>query len=141
MASSKTYVHVARFGVKDAFDSKYASKLPKLMKTCVERAINGSSKLTTKKPRDRKAPGFYVDGSLVKLERIGSGAKTTIRASLRLALATWPKKSMFAFPSGSAKLTIGETKRLEAEIEYLVGQMLDALLQSKVVKVLEKRSK
>lgn len=141
MPTAKTYVHVDKFGVKSAFDKKYAASLPKIMRATAEKALNRSKKLTTKKPGDKKAEGFYLKGTLVKLERSGEGRKTQVNASVSLALATWPRKSMFAFPSASAKLTVGDSKSLDADIEHLVTQVCDAILSSKVVKVLEKRVK
>src|SRR5689334_18520690 len=98
MATPKKYVFVANFAVKDVFDNKYKTTLPKIMKAAAEKAVNASSKLTTKPPADKKEEGFYLDGSLASLTKSENGS-IDLEAKIMLTLATWPKKAMFAFPS------------------------------------------
>src|SRR5437868_6815742 len=104
MANAKKYVCVATFGVKEAFDNKYKSTLPKVMKAAAEKAINASSKLTTKPPADKTEEGFYVDGNLNSLTKTDNGKAIRLQAKVIAQLATWPKKSMFGFPNAGTKL-------------------------------------
>jgi hypothetical protein len=60
--SDKTYVCVAPVVIKQAFDNKYKSTLPKRMGDSIAEAIDRSSKLTTEPPKDKKAEGFYLTG-------------------------------------------------------------------------------
>jgi hypothetical protein len=56
----KTYVCVAPVVAKEAFDHKYKSTLPKVVNAAIAKAIDGSSKLTTKPPADKKAEAFIL---------------------------------------------------------------------------------
>ncbi len=135
----KTYVHVAKFAVADIFDDQYKAKLPDIMKNAASRAVDKSSSLTTK--GDKKEEGFYLDGSLSKLDKTEKDGKTMIVGEVKLQMATWPKKSMFAFPSGSAKIPAGRGDRLDGAIEQLVEELIESVVEGKVVKEFEKRTK
>jgi hypothetical protein len=137
VANTKNYVYVANFGVKDAFDNKYKSTLPKVMKSLAEKMVNGSSKLTTKPPADKKEEGFYLDGSLTSLSKTENGA-IGLKAKIMMTLATWPKKSMFAFPSAEGSVESDE-KRLDRDVGELVTALLEDLMTTSV-KELEKRA-
>src|SRR5206468_7298666 len=93
----KTYVCVDSITVKDTFDSKYKSTLPKRVTAAFEKAIDRSSKLTTKPPSDKKAEGFYLTGTL-SLKKTDQG----VEAKLSMVLATWPKKSIFGAANSEA---------------------------------------
>ena len=86
----KTYVFVAAIAVKEAFDNKYKSSLPKRIADAIGDAIDRSPKLTTKPPKDKKAEGFYVAGDFW-LRKTDKG----IEAELKTVLAEWPRKKMF----------------------------------------------
>src|SRR3954463_4035245 len=138
MANPKKYVCVTNFGVKDAFDNKYKSTLPKVMKSVAEKAVNASSKLTIKPPADKKEEGFYLDGNLSSLTKTENGA-ISVKAKIMMTLATWPKKSMFAFPSAEGKVDGSNEKRLDRDVEDLVTALLEDLMSTSI-KELEKRA-
>src|ERR1043165_7546275 len=100
--ADKIYVGVEAV-VKDAFDKKYKSTLPKPMKAAIEKVINSSSKLTTKPAPDKNTKGFYVTASLVSMTKDEKSKPPMLAAQASLAVATWPEMSMFAFAKGSAK--------------------------------------
>jgi hypothetical protein len=139
MGNAKKYVCVANFGVKDSFDNKYKSSLPKIMKAAAEKAVNGSSKLTTKPPADKTEEGFYMDGSLSSLTKTGAGTSIALKGKIMAALATWPKKSMFAFPSAEAKIDGAAEKTLDRDVEDLVKGIVDGVMET-AIKELEKRA-
>ena|ERR1043166_6920877 len=139
MGNAKKYVCVANFGVKEAFDNKYKSSLPKVMKAAAEKAINASSKLTTKPPADKKEEGFYLDGSLSSLSKTASGNAINLEAKIMAALATWPKKAMFAFPSAESELQGADQKKLDRDVEDLIKGLMDGVMET-AIKELEKRA-
>ena len=60
------YVEVANFIVKDTFDPKYKSSLPKLMIEAANKTIDAKYKrrATIKKPSDKTSPAIFLTGSL-----------------------------------------------------------------------------
>ena len=138
--ADQTYVAIAKMGVKDAFDPKYKSSLPGVITAAAEKAVKKSSKLTTKKPKDKKAGGFYLDGGLVKLEKVKKGKGEVLKAEVKMQLATWPKKSMFAFATGNGSYPF-EAKTVDADVKFLVQAVVDSTMTKNVIKQFEKRAK
>ena len=130
----KMYVCVAPIGV-EAFDSKYKSTLPRLMKDKFERAINNSSKLTTKPPADKTAEGFYLDGNL-SLKKTDKG----IDGKMDMALASWPKKAIFGTATNKAFTDVPNPARIDGDVTALVDAIMDDV-KAKVIKTLEGRVK
>jgi hypothetical protein len=133
--ADKTYVCVVPVGVKEAFDNKYKSSLPKRMNAALSKAIDGSSKLTTRPPTDKKADGFYLDGSL-SLRKTDKG----IEAELKMVLADWPKKSIFGTASSKASTQVANPDRIDKDVDAVIDALLDDV-QDKVIKEFEKRAK
>lgn len=140
MAAEPKYVCVAPMSAKDVFDNKYKSTMPKVMKAAAEAAVNSSSKLTTDPPKDKNAEGFYVDGTLTSLVKDDTGKEIVLQGEVKLVLATWPKKSMFGFPSASSKLKGANPNKLDGDVQALVKALMDAALD-KAIPELEKRAK
>lgn len=134
-----THVHVAKFSVSKIFDDKYKAKLPELMRKTAAKHLEKSKLLTVKPPKDKKAPGFYLDGSL-KVAMGEKAGKTLLAGEVKLVMATWPKKSMFAFPSGTAKI-VANPNDLEGDIRALVEALVTSVVKDQAVKEFEKRSK
>ena len=133
--ADKTYVEVDTIAIKEVFDGKYKSTLPKRMTAAIEKAMDRSSKLTTKPPADKKAEGFYLTGSL-SLKKTDQG----IEAKLSMVLANWPKKSMFAMPNFEASTKVANPAKIDKDVDAVLDALLDNA-QTEVVKVLEKRVK
>ncbi len=138
--ADKTYVAIATMGVKDAFDRKYKSSLPSVITAAAEKAVKKSSKLTTKKPTDKKAGGFYLGGGVVKLECVKKGKGEVLKVQVKMQLATWPKKSMFAFATGSGSYPF-EAKSVDADVKFLVESVVGSTMTKDVIKQFEKRAK
>jgi hypothetical protein len=130
--ADKTFVFVAPVAVKEVFDSKYKSTAPKRLNEALAKAINRSSKLTTKPPADKKAEGFYLDGSLT-LKKTDKG----IEAELKMVMADWPKKSIFATASTKASVEGGDSDK---DVNALLDALVDGV-QAKVLKEFENRVK
>jgi hypothetical protein len=136
--ADKRYVGVAAT-VKDAFDKKYKGSLPKVIKAAVEKAVNSSSKLTTKPPVDKNTKGFFLATSLVSLDKDDKAKPATLEGQASIAVATWPDQSIFATAKGSAKTQVGNPNKLDDETAGLVEDLFDDLIKRQVIKVLENR--
>ena len=133
--ADKMYVCVAPVGVS-AFDSKYKSSLPKVLNAAFAKAIDRSSRLTTKAPSDKKEEGFYLDGS-VSLKKTAKG----IAAELSMAMASWPGKSIFGTASSKASVEVDDPSKIsDDDVDAAIQALLDDV-QPKVIKELEKRAK
>jgi len=133
--ADKTYVCIDTIAVKESFDNKYKATLPKRVGAALAKAVDRSSKLTTKPPADKKAEGFYLSGTLALTK-----AGTDITAALELVLATWPKKSMFNRATKGATFEKSNPAKIDKEVDELIDTLVDTL-QPQVVKALEKRAK
>jgi hypothetical protein len=132
--ADKTYVCVAPVAVKEAFDNKYKSTLPKLIRDGLGDAVDRSSKLTTKPPADKTAEGFYVAGE-VWLTKTDKG----IEAEASVVLADWPKKKMFSNKDSKASADVPNPAKIDQKVNEVIGAILEHL-QANVVKELEKRA-
>ena len=104
------------------------------------RLVDKSSLLTTDEKATKKKDGFYLDGSLIKFERKEKDGKTLLNVEMSMQMATWPKKSMFAFPTGSIKVAMDGTGLNDREVEGVVKDLVeDIFTKQKVVKEFEKR--
>ena len=126
----KSYVHLAPIGLSETFDDKYKSTLPTVMHDSFAAAIDASEKLTT----DEAEKGFYLDGNLV-LKRTDTG----IKAALTMEMADWPKKSMFAFPTGHVSVEVFNPKKIDDDVNAAVAGLLTKI-QATVIPEFEKRA-
>ena len=133
--SDKTYVCIASFNVKEAFDNKYKSNLPKRIADAIGDAVDGSPKLTTKPPKDKKAEGFYVAGDFW-LRRTDKG----IEAEIKTVLAEWPSKKMFGSKGSKASTAVANPAKIDQSVNEVVDAALEHV-QANVVKEFEKLAK
>ena len=149
MATDKAYVHVDDFAINESFDRKHktSSSLKKAMKAAAVKAINKSSKLTTKPINDKdkgkddakKPMQFYVGGGVSKITKYSKGKKEFLKAEMKIQTASWPKKSMFGFADGNRAFVDYNAKRIDKEVEELLSELVDVLMTKDVVKALEAR--
>ena len=137
--ADKTYVAITKMGVKDAFNRKYKSSLPSVITAVAEKAVKKSSRLTTKKPTDKKAEGFYLDGGVVKLECVKKGKGEVLKAQVKMQLAIWLSKSMFGFTTDNGSYPF-VAKSVDADVKFLVQTVVGNAMKS-AVKEFEKRAK
>jgi hypothetical protein len=133
--ADKMYVNVDTIGVKETFDGKYKSSLPKRMTEAFAKAIDRSSKLTTKPPADKKAEGLYLSGSL-SLKQTDQG----VEAKLSMVIATWPKKTMFGTANSNASTKVANPDKIDKDVDAVIDGLLEDAVP-KVVKEFEKRAK
>jgi hypothetical protein len=138
MAEEK-YVCIDKFVVTKIFDQAYKSKALDFMRKTATKMVDKSRKLTTK-TKNKKEKGFYLGGSL-KLLKGDKGGKILLVGEAKMQMATWPEKSMFAFPSGKAMVEILNEAKIERDMEDLLYALFRSLVEEKAVKEFEKRAK
>lgn len=65
--------------------------------------------------RSGTAAAFYIDGTLTNLEVARKGRMAEITCNVSLLVATYPEKSMFAFPSGGGVVQTDDSEKSVAE--------------------------
>ena len=129
--ADKIYVKVGNMNVKEAYDNKYKSSLPKVMKAAAEKALKTSSKLTLTEPSADGAKGFRVDATLT-LKKTSSG----VTAEVNVALINWPENTLYG--NASSKATLSGTDPGDDDVEDLVSQVMDGVLKKQIIKEFEK---
>src|SRR5262245_4892718 len=133
--ADKSYVCIAPVVVKETFDAKYKTTLPKVIKDALTAAVNRSSKLTTKPPADKNAEGFYVGGDLW-LTKTDKG----VEAELKVVLADWPKKKMFGNKGSKASTEVTNPAKIDQKVDEVIAAIVEHV-QANVVKDFENRAK
>ena len=133
--ADKTYVEVAKVNVKEIFDNKFKSKVQTDLTDGMNDAVDKSSKLTTKEPKDKKTEGFYIAGSVAVTLENG-----VLAFKLNTALASWPGKSIF----GNATTSYGESiddpdNVTDKDIDTVLAKLLKKFADN-VVKALERQA-
>ncbi len=81
---------------------------------------------------------FYVDGTLTTLKEQPRGSSTVVTCKVSLLLASYPSKSMFAFPSGGAQVTTSSSARqIRLAKEDCIAAVTEALVGSKIIPILK----
>lgn len=142
------YVNVGAMSDKASSDGKMRS----LMRKTVEKTIKkkaatqmttdwpGGKEPSAKQLAAKKAKGFHVDGTLVSLTTETKGSMTLVSCKISMLIATYPKKSMFGFLDGGAKVQAGSSATdvqyaqedcVAAVVEDLVARKIIPTIQSK----------
>jgi hypothetical protein len=135
MPSGDIYVDLAPMSVnKKSVSEEFWATLPKVVRGTVKKVIDNTDGFTTeqgsKKPRKR----FYIDGAVTTLSTETNGRRTTVRCHVKLQVATYPEKSMFAFPSGNAKAEGGSSDK---DIQYSAASCVEAVVEDLTAKAIE----
>lgn len=132
--ADKTTVEVGTIGVKADKEIKSPSSLPKTITESWEKAVKGSSKLTTDAPKDKKATTLQLYGN-VTLTMTDKG----IQAKLSMVMAE--NKSMFGMANFESKMELDDpAEATESDVKQLVQALLKSA-QDKVITQLEKKAK
>ena len=90
--------------------------------------------------RSRNTKGFYIDGSLTELKTTKQGSGAIVSCKVKLLVATYPERSMFAFPSGGAKVqSSGSRSQVALAKKDCVAAVVEALVGGKVIPTLQAR--
>ena len=86
------------------------------------------------------AAAFYVDGTLTSLAVVPRGKMVEISCNVSLLIATYPDKSMFAFPSGGGVVqTDAAAQSVEEGRRDCVVAVLEDVVKRQVVPVIQAR--
>jgi hypothetical protein len=122
-----------------------------LMRKTVEQTVqkNGSSMFTSwpggkppsaKQIAANKTSAFHVDGTLVSLSTESKGATTLVSCKISMLIATYPKKSMFGFLDGGAKVQAGSSPReVQFAQEDCVAAVIEDLVSRKIIPTIKTR--
>lgn len=125
----------------------------KLMRKTIAKTIaKKASAMTTEWPggkapsakqlRAKKAKGFHVDGTLVSLSAEPKGSMTLVSCKISMLIATYPKKSMFGFLDGGAKVQAGQSERdIKYAQEDCVAAVVEDLVARKIIPTIKSREK
>jgi hypothetical protein len=128
-----------------------SSAMRQLMRKTVEQTVkkNGSSMFTSwpggKAPTAKqiaasKTQAFHVDGTLVSLSTESKGATTLVSCKISMLIATYPKKSMFGFLDGGAKVQAGSSpKEIQYAQEDCVAAVIEDLVSRKIIPTIKTR--
>jgi hypothetical protein len=123
-----------------------------LMRKTVEKTVqkNGSSMFTSwpggksptaKQIAAKKTRAFHVDGTLVSLSTESKGATTLVSCKVSMLIATYPKKSMFGFLDGGAKVQAGSSpKEVQFAREDCVAAVIEDLVSRKIIPTIKTRA-
>ena len=141
MATKKAFVNVGGVKVKDAFDRKYKTSLPKILTAEATKVIKANSKLTTVKPREKGETGFDISGNITSIKREIKNNNLILESKVSMQISGWPKKSMFGFVEGKCKI-MGDPnpKRLDKEVEFCAKTALNDLMKKKVIPTIVSRA-
>jgi hypothetical protein len=82
----------------------------------------------------KNVAGFYVDGTLDKLDVKTTGSASTVTCKISMLLAEFPSKSMFGFLNGKATVTAGASpKDQDLAAKDCVAAVIEDLVAKKII--------
>ena len=132
----RIYVNVGAMAVKPG----QAADMKPLMRQTAEKAFaSRKSSMTTSWPggkaptaRDlRGAQAFHVDGTLISLTTQTKGSATLVSCKISMLIATYPKKSMFGFLDGGARVQASSSP---SDIQYAKKDCIAAVIEDLIIK-------
>lgn len=148
-AGAGIYVNVGAMTDKANDDAKMRKLMRKtIAKTIAKKAATmttdwpGGKPPSAKQLRAKKAKGFHVDGTLVSLKTEPKGSMTLVSCKISMLIATYPKKSMFGFLDGGAKVQAGKSERdINYAKEDCVAAVVEDLVARKIIPTIKSRKK
>jgi hypothetical protein len=86
--------------------------------------------------------GFYVDGTVNKIEVKKAGANATVKCYVSMLVATWPEKSTFAFANNKkAEVDSGSSEKEIAEAaSFCVEAQVEAMMKTDLVPAIKAKA-
>jgi hypothetical protein len=101
----------------------------------------GGKKPSKKQLKKAGTAGYYVDGTLTKVDVDQNGSSSLVGCNVSMLIASYPDKSMFGFLKGSAKVQAGSS---DTDIGYAkedcVGAVVEDLVRRKIIPTIKQRS-
>jgi hypothetical protein len=129
---SDIYIEIDKmFSDKTEANPDLESKMPGVMSAAAEETAKKMKNkgITTKKPTDKKAKGYYLGGRLSSL-KIENGV---LKCEVNLVLSTWPGRSIVASSSRAGQ------KRLPSEpTDEQIAKLAEELVAETTAEITEK---
>ena len=140
---SSIYVNLGPMSAdKSKVPAKYQKTLRDLMRNTAERMISRTEGFTTTKPTTKDmGTAYHLDGSLTSLTIATKGQTTKVSCAVKLVLATYPNKQMFAFPSGTGSATGGSSQNQIQDSAKACVRAVTENLVKKCIKAMQDRAK
>lgn len=143
------YVNIGAMTDKSSGSSGMRALMRKTVeKTLSKRAASmmtswpGGKPPSAKQLRAQNTKGFHVDGTLVSLTTQAKGSATLVSCKISMLIATYPKKSMFGFLDGGARVqSDNSSKSIQYAQEDCVAAVVEDLVARKIIPTIETRSK
>ncbi|MCG8420031.1 MAG: HEAT repeat domain-containing protein [Proteobacteria bacterium] len=137
-SDSSIYVNIGAMAAK----TDRAAAMSALMRRTAEKAFaEGDTSMSTTWPggktptaRDLRRKGvqaFHVDGTLLSLQAQRKGSSALVSCKVSMLVATFPKKSMFGFLDGGARVQTGSAPR---DIQYAKEDCISAVVEDLIAK-------
>lgn len=130
------YVNVGDMSAK----AGNADAMRELMRKTVEKTFKKKAQGMTVDLGKSKTEGFHVDGTLAELKSETKGSQVLVSCKISMLIATYPKKSMFGFLNGGAKVQASNSPK---DIEYAekdcVTAVVEDLVTKQIIPTIEKR--
>lgn len=143
-AGGSIFVDVGRMG-----DKTGSSGLVGLMRKTVEKTFRAKAAQMTigmpggaapSRTQMKRMKAFHVDGTLTALDVTAKGRSSEVACKVSMLMATFPKKSMFGFLSGGARVQTGSSARdIAFGKEDCVAAVVEDLIARKVIPTLRSR--
>ncbi len=123
-----------RDSMRQAVRDTFAKKAGEMTTSWVARGRPTQSAL-----RARRMKAFHIDGSVVSLKTVSRGSGVIVSCKVKMLMASFPGKNMFAFPSGGAKVQTSRDDADSAKTDC-VAAVVEALVATKVIPLLRQRA-
>ena len=91
----------------------------------------GGKTPTARDLRRKGVQAFHVDGTLLSLQAQRKGSSALVSCKVSMLVATFPKKSMFGFLDGGARVQTGSAPR---DIQYAKEDCISAVVEDLIAK-------
>ncbi|RMH44589.1 MAG: HEAT repeat domain-containing protein [Deltaproteobacteria bacterium] len=147
-AAAKVYVDLGPM----ADDAGAGAAMVAMMRTTAAKTFaKHATGMTTKWPGGKRpskralrkagAAGFYVDGTITKLDVQARGASAVVSCKVSMLLASYPEKSMFGFLKGSAKVQASNSaKDIGYAKQDCVAAVVEDLVRRKIIPTIASRT-
>jgi hypothetical protein len=121
--------------IKKTAESKLSSLQPAWVQSWPGGTLPTASQLAQK-----KFAGFYIDGTLAKVDVNKSGNSATVACKVNVLLAEFPSKAIIAPGNGEAKVQGGASARdIELGIQDCVQAVIESLITKRIVPTIKSK--
>ena len=146
--AEKTYVNVQKFTVKAIFDSALKGVAVAAMTKAAEKAVDKSSTLTIKAPKEKDGQALYLGGTLETLQMVDKDGQKLLVCKVVMDAGEWDIKAkkgkMSLFPKGGGKVPVDkpdDSDRVAKDVAWLLDTVVTDMITKDLLKPLEAKAK